>query len=74
MIKKINQKDLQFPDTVDLGREVIRNTKVSPEIKRLLKKMIDKDESSRITFKKLYHTIRSYMKQRGTEQAGSGIK
>lgn len=74
MMKKINEKELTFPDTVELSPEIIRNAKVSPSIKRLMKKMIEKDETSRITFKKLYSTIKSYNKEKETEKMGSGIK
>lgn len=73
MMKKIQEKELAFPDTVELTPEVIRNAKVSPSIKRLMKKMIEKDEASRITFKKLYSTIKSYTKEKEAEKQGSGI-
>lgn len=62
MIKKINEKELKFPDTVELSPQIVRNYKVSAELKKLLKKMIDRDETSRISFKKLYSTIKSLMR------------
>lgn len=36
--------------------------------------MIEKDETSRITFKKLYSTIKSFLKEKQVEKMGSGIR
>ena len=44
MVKNISEKELAFPDTAKISPEVIKNTNVSSEIKKLLKKMMDKDD------------------------------
>lgn len=36
--------------------------------------MIEKDQASRITFKKLYSIIKSFMKEKEIQKMGSGIK
>ena len=57
MIKILSQKELVFPDTAKITPEDIRTTNISSETKKLIKKMIQKDEDKRITFKKLYEKL-----------------
>ena len=62
IIRNISEKELKFPDTAKVSPGLIKNTKISPEVKRLLKKMINKDEASRLSFKKLYSMLRDLKK------------
>lgn len=64
MIKIISEKELAFPDTAKVSPEDIRNTHVSSDVKKLIKKMIDKKQDSRISFKKLYTKLQELNSQR----------
>lgn len=68
IIKNISEKELKFPDTAKISPEVIKNTKISSDVKRLLKKMIEKDESARLSFKRLYSMLRDLNKAKEQEK------